>query len=292
MNNSAAAYQDRHAQDVFHTDLPVGEILRRTRVYYNQSLMEVEAALRIRSNQLQAIEEGDFNQMPGRVYAIGFVRSYSEYLGLDGDKMVALFKAQYAAFQKRPDLNFPVAMTGGRLPHPYVILGSLLAAILFIAFWSGVMLPRHTRESIPEVPEELKQTSLTMIGEPSSGQERGAGGDALAARKDVPSQGGVDALTEEAQAVMSDKVELVVSENAWTEIKDSQGNIILRRILKAGDKYVVPDGEAGKGLVMSTGNAGGITVFIGGKKLGALGKPAKVRRNVPLDAAALRQYFK
>ena len=282
MNNTAVAYQDAQEQEGFHTDLPVGEILRRTRVHYNQSLMEVEAALRIRSNQLQAIEDGNFNQMPGRVYAIGFVRSYSEYLGLDGDKMVGLFKAQYAAFRKRPDLNFPVTMTGGRLPHPYIIMGSLVAAILFIAFWSIVMLPKHTRESIPEVPEELMQTSLSMVGETSV---ESAPADTLleeVARDESPAQFIV---------ADADKVEIVVSENAWTEVKDAEGNIILRRILRAGDKYVVPTGDAGKGLVMSTGNAGGMTVFIGGKKKGTLGAPAKVRRNVPLDAALLRKYF-
>lgn len=286
MSNAVAQEYENHPAEQHHTDLPVGEILRRTRVHYNQSLMEVEGALRIRSNQLQAIEEGNFNQMPGRVYAIGFVRSYSEYLGLDGDKMVALFKEQYAAFRKRPDLNFPVTMTGGRLPHPYIIMGSLVAAILFVAFWSIVMLPKHTRESIPEVPEELMQTSLSMIGEPSAEE---------VVIDDTPVSEAVEMATPDlvptSTTVKADKVEIVVSENSWTEIKDAEGNAILRRILRAGDKYIVPDGEAGKGLTMSTGNAGGVTVFIGGKKLGTLGAPAKVRRNVPLDAALLRKYF-
>ncbi|PZO78204.1 MAG: DUF4115 domain-containing protein, partial [Micavibrio aeruginosavorus] len=80
----------------------MGEILRRTRVHYGQSLQQIEGVLRIRASQLDALEQGDVSQLPGRVYAIGFVRSYSEYLGLDGDKMVHLFKEQSVGKQKKP----------------------------------------------------------------------------------------------------------------------------------------------------------------------------------------------
>ncbi len=40
----------------FHTDMPVGEILRRTRVHYGQSLFQIEGVLRIRASQLEALE--------------------------------------------------------------------------------------------------------------------------------------------------------------------------------------------------------------------------------------------
>ena len=53
------------------TDLPVGEILRRTRVHYKQSVEDIERALRIRASQIKAIETGDLEQLPGRVYAVG-----------------------------------------------------------------------------------------------------------------------------------------------------------------------------------------------------------------------------
>ena len=90
-----------------YTDLSVGEILRRTRLYYGQSLNDVEINLRIRASQLDLLEQNHIAHLPGRVYAIGFVRAYSEYLGLDGDKMVHLFKAQSVGKKWRPKLSFP-----------------------------------------------------------------------------------------------------------------------------------------------------------------------------------------
>ncbi|MAZ76777.1 MAG: hypothetical protein CMH31_05690 [Micavibrio sp.] len=279
MNNAAMVNQEAETPQPEHqVDLPVGEILRRTRVHYNLSVMEVEQALRIRSAQLQAIEEGHFSAMPGRVYAIGFVRAYSEYLGLDGDKMVSLFKAQYAAFRRRPSLNFPVTYSESKLPSPYIILGSLVAGILFIAFWSMFMLPSHSREQIPEVPEELTKSNMPVIDVMG-----------LDKKAKAPDENDLKKVTN--KKIASDLVELVVSENSWTEIKNAKGEIVLRQILKTGDKYTVPNGEAGEGFVMSTGNAGGITVFVGGKKLGKLGEPAKVRRNLPLDASSLQKLF-
>ena len=89
------------------SDMPVGEILRRTRLHYNRTIEEVEAALRIQGKQIHAIEVGDTESLPARVYAIGFVRSYAEYLGLDGEKIVQLFKAQSEQDNTPPSLKFP-----------------------------------------------------------------------------------------------------------------------------------------------------------------------------------------
>ncbi|MEM9469435.1 MAG: RodZ domain-containing protein [Pseudomonadota bacterium] len=276
MNQAMTQQEHNYAETGFHTDIPVGEILRRTRVHYNQSLMEVEANLRIRGSQLQAIEEGDFNAMPGRVYAIGFIRAYSEYLGLDGDRMVALFKGQYNAFKKAPSLNFPVTLAENKGPSPYIILGSLAGLIVFIAFWSTFMLPKHTRENIPPVTEELMQSSFL------SGESR-------VDQTSAPSEGLLGSLS--SNASNSEKIELVVSANSWTEIKDQNGTVILRKILKPGETYEVPQAEEGQNLILATGNAGGITIVIDGEKQGVLGTPAQVKKNIPLNSDSLKSLF-
>jgi len=200
-----------------YTDLNVGEILRRTREHYGQTLSQVEANLRIRGSQLEALENLELEKLPGRVYAIGFVRAYSEYLGLDGAKMVHLFKAQSVGKRVKPELRYPVTMTEGQTPSLNVILFSMVAAILFISYLSIFHTPTKYVESIPPVPEALKASNL------------------------VPK-----IITEEQEP---------------------------------GDKYIVPEEE---GLLLSTGNAGGITVFIDGKKIDKLGQSSQVKRNIAL----------
>ena len=58
----------------------IAQLLKQTRERYGQSLRDVSANLRIRLAYLQAIENGRFRELPGPTYAVGFVRSYAEYL--------------------------------------------------------------------------------------------------------------------------------------------------------------------------------------------------------------------
>ncbi len=162
--------QPAHAQDMeFHTDLPVGEVLRRARVHYGQSLKDVEKNLRIRSSQIEAIENGRHDALPGRVYAIGFVRSYAEYLGLDGDRIVHLFKTQSVGQGGRPELNFPVAASESKLPSIWVLLASLTATVFIITLWWAAS--SHVRESVtqvPAVPDALR-AQIDSFGEKGEG---------------------------------------------------------------------------------------------------------------------------
>ncbi len=77
-----------------------------------------------------------------------------------------------------------------------------------------------------------------------------------------------------------------MTDSSWLEIKNLMGEAILRQVLKPGDQYTVPDE---KGLVMATGNAGGLILTVDGKEIAPLGRPAQVRRNILLDPDALKK---
>ena len=68
----------------YPVDIGVGELMRLTRERLGHELQSVANQLRIRLSYLEAIEEGRFRDLPGTTYAVGFVRSYADYLGLDG----------------------------------------------------------------------------------------------------------------------------------------------------------------------------------------------------------------
>jgi cytoskeleton protein RodZ len=113
--------------------LSVGEILRRARMHYGLSLEEVTAVLRIREASLEALEADDVSKLPGRVYAIGYIRSYAEYLSLDGDQVVTLFKEQLGQSISRPEYNFPVAISESKRPDLTIFVISLLGLIIVFA---------------------------------------------------------------------------------------------------------------------------------------------------------------
>ncbi|MEM8833603.1 MAG: RodZ domain-containing protein [Pseudomonadota bacterium] len=239
-----------------YKDLSVGQILQRTREHYGQSINQVEVNLRIRASYIRALEEENIEALPGRVYMIGFVRAYSEYLGLDGDKMVYLFKAQTIGKQNRPQLQFPVMVHDSQTPNIYVVLGCLVTLILILSYLSMTYeSPRHV-EIIPPVPPELKRSSLVP---------------------DKPES--IEDIIESEERT-NNNFELVISEDSWVELKDANGKSLISEVLKPGDKYIIPDGNV---LTLNTGNAGGITVFIDGKKVRVLGEQGEVKRNITLS---------
>ncbi|HET9163234.1 MAG TPA: helix-turn-helix domain-containing protein [Solirubrobacterales bacterium] len=65
----------------------IGETLREARNRRKLDLVEVEAAIKIRVRYLQAIENEEWDALPGGAYTRGFIRTYAGYLGLDGERL-------------------------------------------------------------------------------------------------------------------------------------------------------------------------------------------------------------
>ena len=70
----------------------IGAVLRQAREMQSVSLEDVSALLKIREDNLQALENNDFDRLPGHVYAIGFIRTYATHLGLNAGELISLFK--------------------------------------------------------------------------------------------------------------------------------------------------------------------------------------------------------
>jgi cytoskeleton protein RodZ len=90
--------------------------------------------------------------------------------------------------------------------------------------------------------------------------------------------------TEPAPVPPAAKVVIRANRDSWIEIRDNKDAVVLQRVLRQGETFNVPDQ---KGLVMTTGNAGGIVIELEGRALQALGSLGVVKRGIKLDPAAL-----
>src|SRR5476649_140043 len=70
----------------------VGQDLRAARLRRGDEIAQVSRALKIRKDHLDALENDRLEDLPGKTYAIGFVRSYARHLGLDSAQFVERFK--------------------------------------------------------------------------------------------------------------------------------------------------------------------------------------------------------
>lgn len=72
----------------------IGESLAKARLKKELSLLDAENDTKIRVKYLAALEAEDFAVIPGRVYVVGFLRTYAKYLGLDDQSLVSLYQGQ------------------------------------------------------------------------------------------------------------------------------------------------------------------------------------------------------
>ncbi len=75
------------------TEINIGQILKTTRENKNFDIEDVSAATSIRKLYLVAIEENNFSAIPGEVFTKGIIRTYGNFLGVDGQALVEQYKA-------------------------------------------------------------------------------------------------------------------------------------------------------------------------------------------------------
>ena len=139
----------------------VGTMLARARRQRDQEVADVAANLRIRRVYLQAIEEGRYAELPGTTYAVGFVRSYAEYLDLDSEFLVERFRSEIAGLDRKQTLHFPAPKPEGKLPGgALVIISVLLIAVTYGGWYYANqnnllddLLRQNTGQSVADVPD-------------------------------------------------------------------------------------------------------------------------------------------
>ena len=109
--------------------------LREARLRGGYSLSDAAHVLRIQEHYLEALEEGRFGQIPGITYIIGFLRSYSGFLGLDPDEIIDAFKREQGLGTKEPRLAFPSPSDSSPKPKFWLILLVLVLAGLAYGGW-------------------------------------------------------------------------------------------------------------------------------------------------------------
>jgi cytoskeleton protein RodZ len=120
----------------------IGNSLREARERQGLGYPEIELATKIRAKYIRALEEEDFTAIPGDAYIRGFLRTYSDYLGLDGDVYVDEYASRFITSWRDeipPRQERPRIRTRGRPVDRRVVLLALVgvavvAALVFAAF--------------------------------------------------------------------------------------------------------------------------------------------------------------
>lgn len=142
----------------------VGDELRARREALGWDLGEIATALRIRLPYLEAIERGDLKAVPGNAYALGFLRSYANILGLDPEPLCRRFRSEARDVNRKPELAFPAPMPERGVPAGAAVLVGLVVIGLVYAGW--YRLSSHSTVAAQSVPS-LPAPAVTAGGTPT-----------------------------------------------------------------------------------------------------------------------------
>ena len=132
--------------------LELGQLLKNERNKKSISIDMVANALNFRKIYLEALETGDWSNMPGEVYALGFLRQYAAYLHLDLDHTIEKLKSGH--YQLTKPLTFPDPPVAPKKSW------MIIAALAFIVLFVGLNLFNHTPAPLPS---QLMQDSAKQM---------------------------------------------------------------------------------------------------------------------------------
>jgi cytoskeleton protein RodZ len=295
-------------------------MLQDTREDLGWTLVDIASALRIRPEYLAALERDDISDMPGSAYAMGFLKSYADYLGLDGPKVVSLFRRHQAGVDEPPELNFPMPLTERGIPGGNLIIISVLVLVIGYGTWSWFAAqPQRSVAAVQPVPAKMLAVAPPSLDPPTVSPDSamaaeppvatilpdappvgGAASDVLSVRPkpEAPISGAPVPPGPQIAAVVATipapapsghvygnqttgSVVVKATADSWCEVLDD-GHSIWSGLLKAGDVYNPPK----DGLLLRTGSAGAIQISVNGKTLPVFGQLGEVKK-IPLDSAKL-----
>ena len=282
---------------------------------------DVSKILKVRISAIRQIEKGEEIQSLGSAYSLGFLRSYAKLVDLEPDDIIRNYKSINNERNTKLDYNFPGVIKEKKSLFPFIALFTFLFSLVIYSSWyylnindlesnikNTANLDNNSNLDYVKIEDKLnnpldktdnvnsknivqtkKETSKILINESSDinvVQSKEVSKNSLisSAAKETANGNETSAIANE----RTPKEEMVLksSGNSWVEIEDLDGNSYLTRLMRSGETFVVPDK---KGLTLSTGNAGVLSLTFGSIHISKLGSIGEVISSRPLNIEAFKK---
>lgn len=231
----------------------LGQILRSKREEQGVTLKDIEDALSIRVKYLEALENGDYALIPGEVYVKGFLRNYANYLGLNADEMVQLYKSakQPSKVTEPAPEEEQQSVSQSRFKGNRGLTFGLGATALLLAIVAGAFL-LHPQNPSPDPAGNAQVSPKASVPTPR-----------------VPAASEPEKVVKPAGQMIN--LSAKATADCWVEVY-ADGTGTFEGLLKAGD---IKTWQAKKSIEIILGNAGGVEISYNDQPqapLGAIGE--------------------
>jgi hypothetical protein len=144
----------------------IGHSLREARVRQGLDYSQVELATKIRAKYIRALEEEEFAVLPPGTYIKGFLRSYSEFLGLDGQLYVDEYNSRHVVegFDDMPQRRPRVRQNRGVERKVVVLALAGIAAVTALVIVAWKFGGGGSATSTPPPASKAAPTGLRFVG--------------------------------------------------------------------------------------------------------------------------------
>jgi cytoskeleton protein RodZ len=270
----------------------IGPILERKRLEKGLSLKDVEQATKIRTRYLQGLEREDPTVLPDPVYARGFLKTYANFLGLDGERLSRELRDRRSPRRERQlnheapgtsDFDRPLITPGGvgeaerRKVSGATILTVALAVLLLAAVVGGLYYV-GSRSAGSGAEDASNEPAVEQEDSGSSQKEEPATETATGTATSGATDEAEDDATPETVPVT---VRVIGAPAGLTVSVD--GAVALDQFAQPGFSQTF---EAQNSVTVSTANAGAVEVEVDGKNQGRLGRNGQgATREFPVQPA-------
>ena len=278
-------------------EIGIGIALRDARIARNLSLAEVSALLRIRESHLEAIELENFDQLPGNVYAIGFIRTYAQYLELNEGDLIMRFKAASVdpgiadmVFQEEEEAE----QISGALKISLLVVGALVVYVLWLVAGAQddeITVSTVVQTPIAQVDVQASRAADAKASEADTPAPPGAASEAVpdAMGADIAStdSGAKDSalgLQSAAQVGLQavdttpepSRVEIRATRRTWMRLENAQGRVLFSSVIDEGEGFELPDDMD---YILATRDAGALTYFVNNQAVAPVGRRGQILTN-------------
>jgi cytoskeleton protein RodZ len=270
----------------------IGETLRRERVRKDLSIEQISRETKISARLLDAIENEQFDRLPGGVFAKSFVKQYAHTLGLDEEELAAevqkLIQPQsdlpvFAPMQPQPEFKVPKLSqwegggshsSSSALPSLALLVAVMLVCSGIYALWQRSRRPA----SVPPVPAAQTNTATPAPKQAASAPITPA----VANSPETPPKTDVSqSLPAEPAASRADTtnasgtlhISMTADEPTWVRAWADEKEVFTATLEPNVVKTVDASGE----IRIRTGNAGGLQITFNGKPVGPIGPKGQIR---------------
>ena len=297
----------------------VGKLCLDARLKKGLTQEQASKILKVKVSIIKDFEDGNDFELHGLAYKIGFVRSYAFLLELDADVLVEEFKESLQLNTYKEDYKFLTPNTEARKFLPIGAVLSLFISFIIYTGWyysdrnnnvnhvSNQVLENNktnfstkndyiiiedsidTNKSVSlDNKKNINKVEKIILDTKIEVQDKNIenNGEKNLTSENLIKSVGIEANEMSAKAnERNPNTELVLKAigNSWVEIEDLNGNILMTRLMRPGETYIVPNI---KGLTFNTGNAGALSLSRGDIFLPSLGDVGEIIKARPLNIKA------